>query len=251
MDNNDLARGKHIFETGLISHSIFSTSVAPIVLGPPHPYDVQSKKIKNGTVFFVNGNQKFAVTCNHCIKEFTEWQKREVNIFLKIGNAIIWNIDERIIDRDEEKDICTFHFDENDAKRVNRGINFYSYQYPKNISKGSTACIIGFPGVLTKPVSETEMLHGEFCVFETIHEYSEENSSFLIKLRSEEWQIFKNESEYDLNSFNKPGGFSGSPVFFQDTLSSILIGYVSEEFNYEKNTVIIRKTCFDKNGKII
>ncbi len=177
-------------------------------------------------------------------------KNREQNIFLKIGNAIFWDIENRIIERNKEKDICTLKMDDEDVERINRTVNFYSYQKPKELKTGDTVCIIGFPGVLTKPISENEMLHGEFGVFETIYEYTKNNSTFLIKLRSEEWEILKNENDYDLNSFDKPGGFSGSPVFFQDKLSSIIAGYICEEFNYLKNTVRVRKTCFDRFGNI-
>ncbi len=75
MDEKQIAQGKHFIETSMISYQLYRTYVAPLVLGPIHPYDVNNNKIKNGTIFFVQGEIKFAVTCAHCIDEYLEWKK--------------------------------------------------------------------------------------------------------------------------------------------------------------------------------
>jgi hypothetical protein len=251
LKKKEINQGKQNITSGYISYQIYRKYIAPIVIGPLHPYDVNNKTIKIGTVYFIQGKEKFAVTCYHCIQSFIEWKQKEPNIFLKIGNSIFGDIEQRLITYDKNMDICTFKFSDDDMKRINRELTYYIYQKPIKLNKNDTICIIGFPGALTYPTSETNLEIGEFGVFETLLDFEEDNSSFIIQLRSDEWNILLNQSKFNLNKFENPGGLSGAPVFFQNRLYPTIIGTVYQDFNFLKNAIQVRKTCYDETGNLI
>ena len=99
--------GKHTLQSKDLAFLLYQRNIAPFTYGT-FPYEVDNKTVNNGTVFFVQGNETFAVTAAHCVNYFFEREREEANIWLRIGSAIFWDLESRIIDKDDRLDICTF-----------------------------------------------------------------------------------------------------------------------------------------------
>lgn len=249
--------GKHTFISKDPAFLLYQRYIAPFIYGPHHPYEVGNKMLNNGTAFFVQGNETFAVTCAHCVNCFFKRQRKHNNIFLKIGEGIFWDLESRIIDKDDRLDLCTFKFSEDDLKRVGGEKNFLTIIASHRLQEGSTVCVIGYPGQILKPVAKAQLETGVLGIFEIIREGNISDSSFYVEFQKDDWVLAKNESNIDLNEFDNVGGMSGCPIIFQGDLSPTLAGIVFESFSYEENGkkylsgVRARFKCFDKNGKLI
>jgi len=207
--------GKHTFRSKDPAFVLYQRYIAPFIYGPLHPYEVGNKRLNNGTAFFVQGNETFAVTCAHCVNGFFKRQKKEPNIFLKIGEAIFWDLESRIIDKDDKLDLCTFKFSEDDLRRVGGEKNFLTIIESHRLQVGSTVCVIGHPGQILKPVAKAKLEAGVLGIFEIIREGNISYSSFYVEFQKDAWVMAKNESNINLDEFDNVGGMSGCPIIFQ------------------------------------
>jgi hypothetical protein len=255
---NDETRnlGKHTLQSKDPAFLLYQRYIAPLIYGT-FPYEVGNKTIVNGTTFFVQGNETFAVTCAHCVNGFFEKERNKPNILLWIGSGIFWDLESRIIDKDDTLDICTFKFNEDDLKRVGGEKNFLSMTDSPQLRVGSTVCVLGYPGKILRPISDKTLETGLLGIFEVIMEGNIGHSAFYIDFRKDAWVIAKNESDIDFGAFANIGGMSGCPVIFQSELSPTLAGIVFEGVQGEENGkeylsgVRARFCCFDKNGRLI
>ena len=249
--------GKHTYASKDPAAQLYQRYIAPFQYGPLPPYEVGKKSINNGTAFFIQGNESFAVTCAHCVDGFNDRRKNEANIFLRIGDFIVADFDSRIIDKNDELDLCTIRLTSDDLSRVAPEKSFLNLTKSPRLEIGSTVCVIGFPGQLLKPITENQLEAGLFCLFEVIREGNISESSFIIEFHKDEWVMAVNQSNIDLSTFNNLGGMSGCPVIFQGELMPLLAGIVFQAFPIpEENGKVCRLVAragynsIDENGKI-
>jgi hypothetical protein len=250
--------GKHTYDSANPALQLYLRYIAPFQYGPLHPYKLDEKSINNGTSFFIKGIESFAVTCAHCLDGFFERRSMEPNIFLKIGDFIVTDVESRIIDKDDELDLCSIRMTDNDLSRVGSNKNFLYFMKAPKLETGATVCVIGFPGKLLKPISENQLQAGVFCLFEVIREGNIGKGSFIIEFQKDQWKMALNQSGIELDNFNDFGGISGCPVFFQGELMPLLAGIVFEANPYQMENdsvwrVVVRANfnSFDENGKIL
>lgn len=235
--------------------NLYQRYITPFAYGPLPPYD-QDTIINNGTISFVEGKETFGITCAHCIDGFIKRCNTEANIFLRFGDLIVSDLESRIIDKDDDMDLCTIRLDKEELNRIGGERNFLNLSKKPKLQSGTSLCIIGFPGKLVKPISENKLEAGIFCLFELIRDGNLSNTSFIIELKKDEWKLGINQSGIDLKRFKDFGGLSGCPVFFQDVLVPVLVGVVFESYPIEENGKIYlsaraRYNCVDENGRII
>ena len=242
--NLDSARASALF--------LYQRYITPFIYGPMPPYNDKTI-INNGTIIFAEGKETFGITCAHCINGLLERRAKEPNIFLRFGDFVIIDIESKIIDKDDELDLCTIKLNKEDLLRVGGERNFLKLFNSPVLNSGFTLCIIGFPGEIVKPISENKLEAGIFCIFEIIREGNLSDKSFVIELNKSEWEMDFNQSQIDLNKFNKFGGFSGCPVIFQDEVAPKLVGVVFEDYPSSEDIIIARArySIIDEYGKII
>jgi len=89
MNNNIKILGKHTLASKTPACQLYQRYIAPFQYGPLPPYEIGKKAINNGTAFFIQGKETFAVTCAHCVNGFSSRSNKEPNIFLRIGDFIV------------------------------------------------------------------------------------------------------------------------------------------------------------------
>jgi hypothetical protein len=105
----------------------YATEVEKAIAGSISPFlwrerdEAGHPKIRNGTVFFVSGDQTFMVTANHVFAAYLDARNRFGNFArCQIGNLQL-DPEDRLIARSGPLDIATFAISSEEIKRTHDG----------------------------------------------------------------------------------------------------------------------------------
>jgi hypothetical protein len=227
------------------------------VFGPFPPYDLNRPELHNGSVFFMKGkNVSYGVTCAHCVDGYRKDYGIKPNIFLRIGDKIVFDFEERIIDYDKNLDLCTFRITKEDLLEIKKESTFLDWTPRPTISEGASVAIIGFPAYIVRPESENTLSLGSLCIFELIRKGNLSYASMVIEFEVGKWVVAVNQSKFKPDDVQHFGGLSGCPVIFQAGLRPTLAGIVFEspismnDETIEYQYVRARYNLIDENGKL-
>ena len=182
----------------------------------------------NGSIFFLRPNDiSFAVTANHVYQKYITDKKSYTNIFCQIGD-ILFPLEERLIDINEELDIATFRITSDEIRKINKiELSMWPPSLP-DIGKG--VLFAGFPGHERFELSSHEVSFGIYAALGTATTVSERNITCQFKRKDwvEITEFALPPKGYSLN------GLSGAPLFTvieRDGLWLWALGGVIYEFS--------------------
>ncbi len=118
------------------------------------------KVINNGTTFFIYTPIKtFGVTADHVFQGFIKAKVKNQSLICRIHNLII-DLEDRLIDRNKELDIATFHISPQEVEQVDK---WFLTNWPPvipEIDKG--IMFAGFPGEARKQYSSGKVEWGAY-----------------------------------------------------------------------------------------
>ena len=256
--NEEITRlGKQTLQSGWPAAQLYRRYIAPFVFGPLPPYNLNSPELHHGSVFFMESKKaRFGVTCAHCVDGFRTEYKSKPNIFLMIGDKIVFDFEERLIDYDKDLDLCTFRISKEEISEVNKESSFLDWTPQPTIPEGASVAIIGFPAHIVRPQDQNTLSIGSLCIFELLREGNSSYTGMIIEFEMGEWVHAVNQSQFKIDDVEHFGGLSGCPVLFWANLRPVLAGIVFESpisnageklaYQYVK----ARYNLIDENGKI-
>jgi len=196
----------------------------------------------NGTITFIKTTSRcFGVTCFHVIDAYQKNKRKDSEIVLQIGDMIIDNIGERIIDKSEELDLITLDFLESDiTKFMDKAIPFtYSEEsvpLVPMVDKNKPIWVnsVGCPHQL---VSEYDRLHKEAkgnplliphtCLLSMpVRGFKYGGFRFILKFRNSDQMGLIKRSE-DIERLKHIYGMSGSGAFVLNKGKPKLVGILT------------------------
>lgn len=185
----------------------------------------------NGSCFFLQGKEIFAVTCDHVVST-CELRINERGGVIQVGNLIINDLQSRIIDRDSELDICTFKISKNELRQIGKNKSALSFDkcLPRNsFQDDMTLFLLGFPGMLVKKINYQSLCLGMIGAFENIEVGCLGEDHYFLSRKPDYWQSFATKANVNFKEIVSFGGLSGCPVFFQDKIQTLLAGIVYQD----------------------
>ncbi len=138
---------------GEVGHHLLETAarcVAPIFFAPGDAAaagTINNGTINNGTIFFLDwGQRPLAVTADHVFQEYLARKKAEPDLRCQI-DSLFFVPEERLIDRDADRDIAVFRIEEREVAGLDRAIHRPAGDWPPaRPHAGSGVFFAGFPG---------------------------------------------------------------------------------------------------------
>ena len=201
-------------------------------------------------------NVSYGVTCAHCVDGYRNAYRTKPNIFLRIGDKIVFDFEDRIIDYDKNLDLCTFKISKEDLLEIKKESSFLDWTPQPTIPEGASVAIIGFPAHIVRPENENTLSAGSLCIFELIREGNLSYTAMVIEFETGKWVLAVNQSRFKIDDVKHFGGLSGCPVIYQTSLRPVLAGIVFESPILMDNDKIkyqyvkARYNMIDKSGKL-
>jgi hypothetical protein len=196
-----------------LTQGAYSTVVQGAVPGSIAPFLWREKdergdpKIRNGTVFFVSGERTFVVTADHVLEAYLEARGRFGSFSrCQLGN-LRYDPEDRVIARNKELDVATFHITEREIALTHEGRFAMSFN-PMMPQVGKGVFFAGFPGLARRQLSQHEIENGIFTALTVADNVSDRAISGHF---DREYQVDK-PGQHTAPQGYDIGGVSGAPL---------------------------------------
>ncbi len=183
--------------------------VAPFFFLPGTP--AEGTTINNGSVFFLDcGQGAFAVTADHVYQAYLSRKEDDPGLLCRIG-AVPFVPEERLIDRDPERDIATFRIEEQEVVRAGKAVYNPSPESwpPEPPHQGQGVLFAGFPGCERRLIRGREVEFG-VCAAALVAT-SVNDRDIVCRLARENWlETFGMDLSRERQFL---GGLSGAPLW--------------------------------------
>ncbi len=183
--------------------------VAPFFFLPGPSAD--GKTINNGSVFFLDcGQGTFAVTADHVYQAYLNRKGNDPGLLCGIGD-VPFAPEERLIDRDPERDIVTFRIEKEEVARAGKVVHRPSPERwpPQPPHPGQGVVFAGFPGCERRLIRGREVEFG-ICAAALVAS-SVNDRDIVCRLERENWLETFGAGLPRGNQFL--GGLSGAPLW--------------------------------------
>ena len=183
--------------------------VAPFFFLPGTP--AQGTTINNGSVFFLDCSQgAFAVTADHVYQAYLSRKEDDPGLQCRIGE-VPFVPEERLIDRDPERDIATFRIEEQEVVRAGKAVYNPSPECwpPEPPHQGQGVLFAGFSGCERRLIRDQEVEFG-VCAAALVAT-SVNDRDIVCRLARENWlETFGMDLSRERQFL---GGLSGAPLW--------------------------------------
>ena len=183
--------------------------VAPFFFLPGPSAD--GNTINNGSAFFLDcGQGTFAVTADHVYQAYLNRKGNDPGLLCRIGD-VPFAPEERLIDRDPERDIATFRIEEKEVARAGKAVHKPSPERwpPEPPHRGQGVVFAGFPGCERRLNRDQEVEFG-ICAAALVTS-SINDRDIICRLERENWLATFGAGLPRGNQFL--GGLSGAPLW--------------------------------------
>lgn len=179
--------------------------ICPIAIGPDK---TKKDNIYNaGTVSFVDtGDRKLMITNDHTLENYYKLKKETMNAKIRVEH-LIFDSDDRIIDKSKFYDIVTFSIEEEELKQMNKNFAFSNEWPPNRAVKNEHIVFVGYPGNFRERVSNDEVKFEIVPFFGKVISSSDEKFTIYFDDNRQKLYGYRELSELD-----NIGGMSGSLV---------------------------------------
>lgn len=242
-------------DLGKVYRDILKMSCAPIYW---YRADRKDRSIlHNGTVTFVKTPQRLlGITAAHVLNAYLR-DADEFGVRLQIMNAVVDDMNDRIIHLSEKLDIVTFAVDEDLLRRIDKNIVPLCSWPPRLPVEGRGIMLAGYPGI-ERDARSKEVTFGLFTALVIARAVTDKQITWLIERERHvaNFEIPLLPLEYGL------GGISGGPLisWFESDLhisTYALSGIITEHPDYENNefsverVVAVRADFIQDSGRIV
>lgn len=206
--------------------------------------DAARKILHNGTVFFVQTQTEvIGVTARHVVADYRDDASRR-RVRLQIFNAIVNDLQDRVIDESEPHDVATFRTDADLLKRIGKTMNVMKSWPPRPPDIGRGIMLAGYPG--------QERLVGKLQDVDfgliTIEGIATSVSDQQIIVRRERQYELKIDGMQDMPIGFELGGISGGPLIsWIENSSGITLPFLSgiiSQAHTELETIVCKRADF-------
>lgn len=202
---------------------------------PAHIADPPSQQnagiYKNGTCSFIDtGIRIFAVTNWHVVEYFRQKKSEKNDVIFQLG-SIVYDIEERIIAEDKERDLATIDIELDELKEMEKQACLCRAWPPERIGKGERVVFAGYPGIFRETRQKRTAAFESVLRDELVESASSEQ--FIIAFDMTDLiEMVGSREKTELTDF---GGFSGAAVFrYKDDQPIAIIEPVGIVFEHSK-----------------
>lgn len=196
------------------------------------PSPKRPTKISSGTISLIDiGNGPVGITCQHIVKEYRSFNKKNDNVVCNVGNVQI-DLISQLIDENSEIDIAVIGFTKKQITAITSesliGSNVFkpSQWPPEPPKKDEYVMFGGFPGFLRTIESFDEIVFSSWSHSGTRID-SVSPCRFISPFDRDCWEISFG-VEDNLIYLEQLGGLSGCPAFINRGLRNDFVGVVTD-----------------------